>query len=65
MRAIVSWFSFLALTLAAAAQQAPGALVDPAELRALAANYELANAEGDRKCPIALSSRSRPDPASR
>jgi len=54
MRAIVSWFLFLALTQAAAAQQTPSPAVDPADLRALSANYELSNADGDRKCPMTL-----------
>ena len=54
MRLLVSFFLSILLAQAAAAQMpAPGA-VDPAELRALAANYELANADGDRKCKIAL-----------
>jgi protease inhibitor Inh len=41
-----------ALASAATAQQ-PGK-PDPDAVRALAANYELANADGDRKCPITL-----------
>ena len=54
MRLLVSAFLTILLAQAAAAQTpAPGA-VDPAELRALAANYELANADGDRKCKITL-----------
>ena len=54
MRLLVSVFLSILLAQAAAAQTpAPGA-IDPAELRALAANYELANADGDRKCKIAL-----------
>jgi hypothetical protein len=57
MRATVSWFMLLASTLAAAAQQPPA--VDPADLRALAANYQLSNADGERKCPITLD----PEPA--
>jgi len=67
MRVMVAWFLFLALALPAAAQRpvappAPAApqtpavpqAVDPADLRALAANYELTNADGDRKCAITL-----------
>lgn len=41
-----------AFATAAAAQQA--AKPDPEAVRALAANYALANADGDRKCPITL-----------
>ena len=41
-----------AFVTAAAAQQA--AKPNPEAVRALAANYALANADGDRKCPITL-----------
>jgi len=54
MRLLVSSLLSILLAQAVAAQPpAPGA-VDLAELRALAANYELANADGDRKCKITL-----------
>ncbi len=55
MRWSVSALLLIALIPAAAAQApSPAPKVDPADLRALAANYELANADGDRKCPITL-----------
>lgn len=43
---------FAALATSAAAQQA--GKPDPEAVRALVANYELANADGDRKCPMTL-----------
>ncbi|HEY8267336.1 MAG TPA: protease inhibitor Inh/omp19 family protein [Xanthobacteraceae bacterium] len=54
MRLLVSAFLSILLAQAAAAQSPAPRAVDPAELRALAANYELANADGNRKCKITL-----------
>ncbi|MDO8534074.1 MAG: protease inhibitor Inh/omp19 family protein [Xanthobacteraceae bacterium] len=42
---------------AAGQTPAPAGKPDPAEVRALAANYELANADGNRKCPMTLETR--------
>ena len=54
MRLLVSAFLSILLAQAAAAQSPAPVAVDPAEMRALAANYELANADGNRKCKISL-----------
>jgi hypothetical protein len=51
MRSLVCSVLLVALTAPAAAQ-APKP--DPDAVRALVANYELANADGDRKCPMTL-----------
>jgi hypothetical protein len=52
MRRLVYAAFFTAVATSAAAQQA--AKPDPEAVRALAANYELTNADGDRKCPMTL-----------
>jgi hypothetical protein len=55
MLRIVASFLSVAFACAASAQApSPPPKVDPADLRALAANYELTNAAGDRKCPMTL-----------
>lgn len=54
MRLLVSAFLSILFAQAAAGQSPAPGTVDPAELRALVANYELANADGDRKCKITL-----------
>jgi hypothetical protein len=52
MRRLICFAIFAALATPAAAQQAPKP--DPEAVRGLAANYELTNADGDRKCPMTL-----------
>jgi len=51
-RRLVCATFFATVTMSAVAQQT--AKPDPEAVRALAANYELTNADGDRKCPMTL-----------
>ncbi len=52
LRRLLAAALFAAAVTSAMAQQA--GKPDPEAVRALAANYELANADGDRKCPMTL-----------